>query len=216
MIPTLDKPSLNRLANRLAKRDPRLQLALEIGGPPKLWKRTPNFATFVRIILEQQVSLASAWSTFNRLKSEVTRITPSTVMPLHESGLRDLGFSRQKARYTYALATDCLSRRFVIGRLPKMDDAEVREAVTARLGLGQWSADVFMLLALGRHDVLPLGDYALVKGWSELCDDATFDLGTAKNHLSDAAEEWRPYRSVATRMVWAYYLHRRGNSLPGA
>ena len=216
MIRTLDKPSLERLAKQLARRDERLGLAWEIGGPPKLWKRTPNFATFVRIILEQQVSLASAWSTFNRLRSEVTRVTPSTVAPLEEAGLRELGFSRQKARYAHTLAKDCLSRRFVIGRLSKMEDDAVREAVTSRLGLGDWSAEVFLLLALGRHDVLPLGDYALVKGWSELCGDETFDLGTAKADLLAAAEAWRPHRSVATRMVWAYYLNRRGTSLPGA
>ena len=180
-------------------------------GAPPLWKRPATFATLIRIILEQQVSLASAKSTFDKLsKSCDGQLTATGVASLGDEGLRAVGFSRQKARYALALADDVMQKRFRIGSLRHRDDEEVRELVTARLGLGDWSADVFLLMALCRPDVFPDGDLALVKGLEEL-DGGDYDTATK---VTNRAESWRPYRSVACRMIWQLYLGNRNQTVP--
>ncbi|TWU60313.1 DNA-3-methyladenine glycosylase [Rubripirellula tenax] len=160
----------------------------------------------MRIILEQQVSLASAKSTFDRLAAACDgSVTASRVQELGYDDLRSIGFSRQKARYAIALADDVIATRIRLRSLRHATDDEVRQAITARLGLGDWSADVFMMMALGRPDILPIGDLALVKGIAEL-DGIDYP---DKSSIIRRAEPWQPYRSVATRMVWQNYLDRR-------
>lgn len=209
---SLDKSSLQTAAKRLAKHDDEMRRALEIGGPPKLWKRTANFATLVRIILEQQVSLASAWNTYRRLESicDKHRVTPLAVDTLGVDRLKEIGFSRQKARYATVLADNCLSGRFKIRPLVSAPDDEVRDAVVSQLGMGDWTADMFLMLALCRTDIFPIGDLAIVNGLAELSggDRVTGD------ELLRRAESWRPYRSVAARLIWGYYLNQRGTKLP--
>lgn len=206
-IHTLDRVGLKAAAGRLARQDPLLAGIYDQLGPPPMWKRPASFATFVRIILEQQVSLASAKSTFERLSSRCeSRVTPARVLQIGPVGLRELGFTRQKTRYVVALAEDVSAKRFKIGSLRQQEDEAVRCGITARLGLGDWSADVFLLMALCRRDIFPIGDLALVKGIAEL------DGGRCETRekVFQRAERWRPYRSVATRMIWQSYLHRRG------
>jgi DNA-3-methyladenine glycosylase II len=207
----LDVARLRCAADRLARSDRGLGDIQSRLGPPPLWKRPATFATFVRIILEQQVSLASSKSTFDRLRN-TCRGKPSAVnvLALGEPQLRTLGITRQKARYIHALAADVAGGRFSVGRLRHLPDDRLRSNITARLGLGDWSADVFMLLAVCRTDVLPVGDLALVKGMSEM-DGRLYDTA---DKVIRRAETWRPYRSVATRMIWQLYLHNRGKPLP--
>lgn len=211
-IISLDKTSLQSAAKRLAKKDDMLDAALRIGGPPKLWKRPATFATFVRIILEQQVSLASAWNTYRRLESlcDKKRVTPIAVDTLGVDRLKEIGFSRQKARYTTVLAENCLSRRFKIRPLVSAPDDEVRGAIVSQLGMGDWTADMFLLLALTRSDVFPIGDLAIVNGMAELSGGERL----TGDDLLQRAEPWRPYRSVAARLVWGAYLQIRGKKLP--
>ncbi|MEO1615978.1 MAG: DNA-3-methyladenine glycosylase 2 family protein [Planctomycetota bacterium] len=206
----LTKATLLKGAKWLASVDPALEGVLEKHGPPPLLRRPATFATLVHIILEQQVSVESAKSTFDRLKatSEGT-LTPEHVTELGPDRLRELGFSRQKARYAAALADDCTSGRFRIDQLSKQSDEEVQTTICARLGLGTWSAEVFMMMALLRPDVFPVGDLALVKGIKEL-DDFEYDGAEA---IMERGESWRPYRSVATRMVWQHYAHQRKRDL---
>ncbi len=197
---------MNRAAAQLAAGDPALAGVLHRLGPPPLWKRPATIATLVRIILEQQVSLASGKSIFERFVEACDgRVTADAIIELGDARLRELGFSRQKARYAIALAGDVREKRFRIGGLRHATDDVVREQITARLGLGDWSADVFMMMALGRADILPVGDLALVKGMMEL-DGGDY---ATREKVSARAESWRPYRSVATRMVWQNYLHKR-------
>ncbi|MEM9587067.1 MAG: DNA-3-methyladenine glycosylase 2 family protein [Planctomycetota bacterium] len=202
----LDDQSIRRAAKRLADSDRLLAAVLERLGPPPLWKRPARFSTFVRIILEQQVSLASAKSTYDQLKRQAGTVTAKRVTKLGEAGLRELGFSRQKARYTFALAEDVRNRRFSIRGLANLSSSDAHRQITSRLGLGDWSADVYLMMALGHPDILPVGDLALIKGVHEL------DPQVQPNapDVSERAEVWRPYRSVATRMVWQAYLDRRG------
>lgn len=208
---SLDTPQLARAAKLLAGRDPVLAQIHATHGPPPLWPRPATFATLVRIILEQQVSLASAASTYRKLREHCgPNITAARIRKLGEPGLRSIGFSRQKARYAVALADEVHARRFSVSRLRHAHDDEVRSAITARLGLGDWSADVFLLMALRRPDVLPSSDLALVKGIEEL-DQCSYDNVTA---LHERTAHWAPYRSVATRMIWQAYLNRRGRQIP--
>jgi DNA-3-methyladenine glycosylase II len=197
-------------AAELARRDPKLRAVLCDHGPPPLLRRPAGFATLVHIILEQQVSVESAKATFERLKAACgEKIQPPQVAELGDEGLRAIGFSRQKARYALALADDCRQRRFVVASLSRLDDDQVREQISARLGLGAWSADVYLLMALLRPDVLPLGDLGLVKGIQEI-DELEYATPEA---ILDRAERWRPFRSIATRMVWQRYVHRRGRDI---
>ena len=205
-IVTLDRESLQASAKRLAHRDPFLADVYRRLGPPPLWKRPANFATFIRIILEQQVSLASAKSTYERLATACkARVTAPRVAAMGDVGLRELGFTRQKARYSIALADEVIGKRFQIGKLRHQDDQNARQSITARIGLGDWSADVFLLMALCRTDVYPVGDLALVKGLGEL-DGGQYDT---RERVLARAESWRPHRSVATRMIWQLYLTNR-------
>ena len=212
MISTLTKESLQTAATSLAATDPDLRRALEIGGAPRLWKRTATYSTFIRIILEQQVSLASAWNTYERLANlcEKKRVTPIAVQTLGTDRLKDIGFSRQKARYTSVLADQCLSGRFKIAGLGRLPDDEVRARIVAQLGMGDWTADMFLLLALCRSDIFPIGDLAVVNGFRSLTDQPDRD----REQIIERAEAWRPHRAVATRMIWNYYLHIRGSKLP--
>ena len=202
---SLDQNQLNIVAKKLAIMDPVLGKVYSQFGPPPLWKRPANFATFIRIILEQQVALQAAWSTYRRLSDSCDgKVTAATVSTLHESGLRELGFSRQKARYAKTLAETVLSKKFSIGSLRHQDDAEVRRRIVSQLGLGNWSADIYLLMALCRRDVFPIGDLAIVKGIREM-DNQDYD-GT--DQILERVESWRPYRSVAARMIWQHYLNR--------
>lgn len=168
-----------------------------------MWKRPANFSTFVRIILEQQVSLASAQSTFNKLRAACGRtINAKRTLELGHDSLRELGFSRQKTRYTLAFAKDVAARKFSVSKLAQMSDDEARQAITARLGLGDWSADVYLMMALLRPDVFPPGDLALMKGIGQL-DGGNY---VSVDEVLNRAEAWRPFRSVAARMIWQSYL----------
>lgn len=191
--------------------DPHLAAVHDRLGPPPLWKRPATLATLVRIILEQQVSLASAKSTFDKFTSACGgRVMATEILRLGDDRLRDLGFSRQKSRYTIALAQAVADKHFRIGSLRHQSDDDVRAAITARLGLGDWSADVFLMMALLREDIFPTGDLALVRGLQEL-DGGDYDT---KEKLIARAEPWRPYRSTATRMIWQSYLNKRNQVAP--
>lgn len=203
---TLKASDLKAAAEQLADIDPSLSDVLARYGPPPLWKRPATFSTLVHVLLEQQVSLVSAMATFKRLKAVCEgRVTASRVTNLGTDALREIGFTRQKARYATALAADVEAGRFQVGTLRHLPDDEAMSQITGCLGFGVWSANVFLLLALARPDVLPLGDLALVKGMNEL-DGGNYENVDA---LLLRAEMWRPYRAVATRMIWQLYLTNR-------
>ena len=206
----LTKQAIAEAAGELARRDPALSPIFETFGPPPLLRRSATLGTLIHIILEQQVSVESAKSTFDRFRIACNhQVKPQHILQLGHDGLRELGFSRQKARYAVALAEDCNEGRFRIDRLARLDDDAVRRQIVSRLGLGNWSADVFLMMALLRPDVLPVGDLALVKGMEGIdrCEYPTAEM------VMDRAESWRPHRSIATRMVWQWYVHRRGREI---
>ena len=201
---------LANAARRLAKLDPTLGRIYDDHGPPPLWQRPANFSTFVRIVLEQQVSLASAKSSYDRLVAACGgRVSATAIAQLSPETLAAAGLSRQKSRYITGLAEAVLARRFSVAGLADRDDEDVRTRITSLLGFGNWSADIYLIMALMRPDVLPTGDLGLVKGLAEAANEPGLDLPT----MMERAERWRPYRSVATRMIWQLYLVRRGKDV---
>ena len=205
-VEALTEISVARAAKQLAKRDKDLARILKDFGPPPLWARPPGFSTLIKIILEQQVSLASAASLFNRLKRNTTPFQPARLIELGEAHLKSCGLTRQKTAYCLHLAESLHSRRLRLSQLSCLNDAEVRTALMEIKGLGSWSADVYLLMVLRRPDIFPATDLALVTAVTELKE---LPGRPNTNQLVEMAEAWRPYRSVAARMLWQYYLAKR-------
>jgi len=204
---SLTKESLASAAELLAARDRSLASISQLHGPPPMWGRQPGFRTLLRIVLEQQVSLISARSMFERLKSNIDPFEPQSFIECGETYLRSLGMTRQKAHYAIQVA-----HAFTNGDLKsigRLHDEEAHATLTQIKGVGPWTANIYLLMALRRPDIWPDGDIALasaVKKLHKLDDRPSFVA------LARMAERWRPYRSVAARMLWQYYLAERKRS----
>lgn len=202
----LTERSLLTAVRTLTAEDPVLAASVERFGPPPLWAREPSFATLVHLILEQQVSLASALAAFERLRAATGDVTPAAFLTLDGPTLREIGFSRQKAGYARDLAL-ALTDGFDLAALQRLADDDVRRRLMTLRGIGRWTADVYLIMCLRRPDVWPHGDQALAIGAMELLglpERPSFD------ELHAIAERWRPYRAVAARIVWHHYLGLRG------
>jgi DNA-3-methyladenine glycosylase II len=197
---------LERAVRELATRDPDLAAIVERHGPPPLWDREPGFATLVHIILEQQVSLASAKAAFDRLVAATDPLTPESFLRLTDAELLAIGFSRQKARYGRALAAGILDRSLDLGALVELDDAAVQAALEQVPGIGRWTSTIYLLMVLGRPDVWPSGDMALAAAVAEV---KGLSARPGPDALTRLGEAWRPWRSVAARLFWHDYLARR-------
>ena len=209
MSDALTETSVAKAANELAIRDQDLAGILKRLGPPPLWARRPGFSTLVKIILEQQVSLASAASIFARLKKNVVPFEPSRMLELGEAHLKSLGLTRQKTAYCLHLAESLSNQRLRLSQFSRMSDVEVKAALMEIKGLGAWSADVYLLMVLRRPDVFPATDLALISAVTKL---KQLSRRPNPNQLLEMAEAWRPYRAVAARMLWQYYLAARNQS----
>lgn len=201
----LTEDTLAKAAKHLARRDKDLDTILKTLGPPPLWARRPGFPTLVKIILEQQVSLASAASLFARLKKNVVPFHPVRMIELGETHLKSLGLTRQKTAYCLHLAQSLADKRLRLSQLSRMSDAEAKAALMEIKGLGSWSADVYLLMVQRRPDIFPATDLALVTAVTRL---KQLTSRPTANQFLEMAEAWRPYRSVAARMLWQYYLAR--------
>ena len=204
--PVLDEASLLDACRELAARDQELGAILERYGPPPLWAREPGFATLVHLVLEQQVSLASAQAAFDRLGAAIGPPEPAAFLRLDDAQLLAIGFSRQKARYARALATAVASGELDLDALPPVDDAEVDRRLTALPGIGPWTATIYRLMVLRRRDAWPEGDIALAQALAEVRGLAA---RPSPPELVTIAEAWRPWRAAAARLLWHHYLSVR-------
>ena len=201
----INEKTLKMGVTHLTQADTDLAKVVEAYGFPPLWSREPVFTTLVQIILEQQVSLTSAKAAYNRLKEAIEPLTPGHLSSFSLEEIRALGLTRQKARYCLELAKVIQDGSLKLAELKTMDDETVRGKLVAVKGIGPWTANIFLLMALGRPDIWPVGDVALatavgeIKGLTERPDWETF---------TRIAEAWRPWRSVAARICWHYYLSR--------
>jgi DNA-3-methyladenine glycosylase II len=198
---SLTKKSLAEAANALAANDKSLASILETHGPPPMWGRKPGFSTLVQIIVEQQVSLISARAMFERLKLNIEPFAALRFIEVGEPFLRTLGMTRQKSAYCLHLAHAYAEG--TLDSLPGLSDDEAHERLIRIKGIGPWTAQVYLLMALRRPDIWPHGDVALASAVTNL-KKLTARPGFPE--LAQIAEGWRPYRSVAARMLWQYYL----------
>lgn len=194
---------LEASVHALCAREAPFRAVVEAHGLPPMWAREPGFPTLVHIILEQQVSLASAKAAFDNLCAALDPLTPAAFLTLDDQELKEIGFSRQKTRYCRILAEALKSKTFDLGALEHQSDAEVIASMTALTGIGQWTARVYLLMVLRRPDVWPTGDIAVAQGAKEL-----FALPNRPNNqdMEVYAERWSPYRAAAARLLWHHYL----------
>jgi DNA-3-methyladenine glycosylase II len=203
---TLTHATLAEGARALARRDRHFAALLYRNGLPPMWARRPGFPTLVHIVIEQQVSIVAARSLFRRIRADLGDMTPELVADRGITGLHRLGLTRQKAAYCHGLACAILSGQLSLSAIARRDDTTGRAALLSLHGIGPWSADIYYLMALRRPDVWPVGDLALtialheVKGLPARPDP--------RSQLAMSAG-WAPWRSVAARLLWHYYLTTR-------
>ena len=202
----LTEKSLALAARELAARDEMLAGIHAVHGDPPLWRRAAGFQTLVHIILEQQVSLKSAKAMLVRLETAIQPFTPERFIELGDAYLRGLGVTRQKSVYVLDLAASIVRGDLSFTKLARMKDDEARLVLTRVKGIGLWSADVYLLMAMRRADIWPAGDLALAVAMKELKGLST---RPGPKELERLAEQWRPHRAVAARMLWQYYLGKR-------
>lgn len=205
MTRALDSESLLEGVNWLSENDPDLRIVVDNFGPPPLWDREPGFPSLLKIILEQQVSLASARATYDKLVAKVGDLSPESFLTLSDIDLRAAGFSRQKTRYGRILAKSIVDESLKIDKLSSLSDVEVRDRLVSLTGIGDWTAGIYLLMVLRRPDIWPIGDLALNKAMMEVKRlESVPDNDTA----SEIAENWSPWRSVAARILWHHYLSK--------
>ena len=205
----LTEASYRKGISVVCNRDPDLGRVVKTHGPPPMWSRKPGFASLVHIILEQQVSLASARAAYNRLLEAVADLDPAEFLMLDDEQLRRIGFSRQKTRYCKNLARAIRRGSLDIDALEGMDDHRIRGELLAISGIGSWTADIYTLMALRRPDVWPTGDLALKVAAQHL---KNLPGRPSADDLAVIGELWKPWRSVAARILWHYYLESSARS----
>jgi DNA-3-methyladenine glycosylase II len=195
------------LCNKLARKDKELKAIIKQHGHPPMWVRPATFQSLILFILEQQVSLASAYAAFKKLKQKTGFVTPSKILSLTDAELRACYFSRQKIVYARELAKAIQLKQLNLKKLSVAVDDEVRMELKKIKGIGDWTVDVYLMHALQRTDLFPLGDIALVNSLKEV---KKLPKHTSKEKMLEIAEPWRPYRTIASMILWHGYIVKRG------
>ena len=205
-----NKVNFEKLCRKLAKKDAELAAIIKEHGYPPMWTRPATFQTLILTILEQQVSLASAYAAFRKLKDRIGYVTPSKILSLPDAELRACYFSRQKIVYARELATMISSKKLVLKKLAHLQEEEIRTEMKKIKGIGDWTVDVFLMHALQRTDLFPLGDIALVNSLKEV---KRLPKDVSREKMLKIAEPWRPYRTIASMLLWHAYIKKRGIKL---
>ncbi|MEO5591595.1 MAG: DNA-3-methyladenine glycosylase 2 family protein [Chitinophagaceae bacterium] len=206
MIHQFSKDNFQQRCNQLAKKDAHLQSILKQYGHPPMWSRPASFASLIHIILEQQVSLASAKAALEKLKEKIGTITPEKVLLLSDAELRSCYFSRQKTVYARCLAEAIVTKKLNLKKLGAGTDDEIRMELKKIKGIGDWTVDVYLLFVLQRADIFPTGDLAMMNALKEI---KKLPKNTSKEEIIQLAEQWRPHRSLATMLLWHHYIKTR-------
>ena len=207
----LDKESLVKAVKYLEVRDRQLKRVISRFGPPPLWEREEGFQTLIYIILEQQVSLASAKAAYEKLLKKMGSITSVDFLELSDAELKTIGFTRQKTSYGRNLAEAMITDHLDLSKLSDLDDAHAKEQLMSIKGIGPWTADMYLLMALGRPDIWPNGDIALASAVQKLEGVAS---RPSFEELNEMSLKWKPWRAVAARILWHYYLSERKMNAP--
>ena len=206
----IDETTLEQAVAWLCARDADLAEVVGRHGPPPLWRREPGFETLVRIILEQQVSLASGLAAYDRLELAAASVTPAVLAGMDPAILERAGVTRQKSRYLRGLAATIIAGDLDLEGLAGLDDHDARSSLSRVPGIGPWTADVYLLMALGRPDVWPATDIALV---TSIRDVKGLAGRPGPGEMERLAEPWRPWRAVVARILWHAYLEARATAV---
>ena len=190
---------------KLAIDDEHLAAIYKKYGAPPLWDRPPGFATLLQIILEQQVSLASAKACYDKLELCLGNVSPEDLLTLTDAELKTIGFSRQKTAYARHLSESIIEKHIDLDELHNLPDAEVKTELIKLKGIGEWTSDIYLLMALLRPDVMPKGDIALHTAWHKISGEPRPD----SQNFVDMAVKWSPNRSTAARLLWHFYLEEK-------
>jgi len=200
---SFNQSNYQNICDELTQSDADLKSIVQSYGYPPMWSRPNTFESLVHIILEQQVSLASALSALNKLRDYVQQITPARVLLLTEEEFRACYCSRQKTAYIKYLAEAILSGQISLQAFKTMPDDEIRTQLTELKGIGNWTVDVYLMFVLQRADIFPVGDLAAVNALKRV---KGLLAQTSREEIISIAAQWQPYRTVATMMLWHYYL----------
>ena len=191
----------------LLEKEPIFKIIIEKYGLPTIPKRPQGFETLVLLILEQQVSIDSAKATFLKLKAKQPHFKPESLVTFSDEDFRNIGVSRQKTSYIKALSLAILNNHIDLESLATKSSEQVREELIKIKGIGNWTIDIYLMFSLQATDVIPLGDIAVVNTIKELLD--IDDKEEMENYVS----KWSPYKSMATFLLWHYYLSKRNRKV---
>lgn len=205
MIRQFDKSSFHKLCSEVGEKDVDLKQIILTYNYPPFWVRPNSFDTLVLTILEQQVSLAFAYAAYKKLKEKLFKLTPKNLLALSDHELRQCYLSRQKMVYTRELARAITTKQINLKSFAFQTDEKVKEELKKLKGIGDWTAEIYLIHALQRPDIFPLGDLALVNSIRMLKQIPS----ASKAELLEIAERWKPYRSIATMILWHYYIKKK-------
>ncbi len=211
-ISTFNAASFRRICRTLATLDADLGNIIRQHNYPPMWTRPATFQTLILTILEQQVSLASAYAAFKKLKQKIGFVTPAKILLLTDAELRACYFSRQKIVYARELAKAILAKQINLKKLSLLPDEAVRAELIKLKGIGHWTIDVYLMHGLQRTDLFPLGDIALVNSLKEV---KNLPKDISKEAMLAIAEAWRPHRTIAAMILWHAYIQKRGIKIMG-
>ena len=206
MITSFTEQNLPSLCDELVSRDASFSTIISAFGYPPFWSRPNSFESLIHIILEQQVSLASALSALQKLKEKTGIVSAENLLILSDEELKACYFSRQKIVYARDLAENLINGKFDLEELAQLPDDEIRLKLTAVKGIGNWTTDIYLMMILHRTDIFPVGDLAAVNALKKL---KNLPKETSKERLLQIAEAWKPFRTIATLLLWHEYLSRR-------
>lgn len=206
MIQRFTASNYKNYCDRLAETNKKIQKIIKTFGYPLFSPRSAEFDGLVRIILEQQVSVASALAVYKKLKALINPVTPEKLICLEEGDFKSCGFSRQKTRYVKILANEILEKRLDLTKISTLPDTEVKEKLITVKGIGNWTCDVYLLFCLNRLDVFPIGDLALVKS---MVENQLIDKNPSKTEIQKVSERHKPLRSILAIVLWHAYIAKR-------
>jgi len=202
----LNNQKLLEAVKFLSKKDKYLAALYEADGVPPLWARRPGFTTLIKIILEQQVSLASAKAVYKKLERNIKPFTPIRFEELGIAYLKSLGVTRQKSSYCINIAVAVLDDKLDLKSINNMNDDDAKDMLSSIKGIGPWTANIYLLMALRRSNIWPKGDIALANSMMKIKRLRSYP--TTEKQIK-IAQKWQPYRSVAARMLWQHYLNNK-------
>jgi DNA-3-methyladenine glycosylase II len=198
---------MQKAIDYLSSKDAVFQTIIKTYGIPKIPSRPQGFETLALLILEQQVSIDSAKATYLKLKSKVSDFEPENLIALPDEDYRVCGVSRQKTKYIKCLSEAILTKTIALESLPNKSSEQVRDELIQIKGIGNWTIDVYLMFCLQAPDIIPLGDIAVVNTIKELWKIET------KPEMEILATNWKPYRSMATFLLWHHYLEKRNRKV---